>query len=152
MGILMNDDQIKAGSGGEFPSYDDLRLGDSASMGLLVSGALVEKYAALIGDTNPVHLDDEFAAKSFFHRRVAHGMIAAGLISAVLGTRLPGPGAIYLNQSLDFKRPVYLDETIQAKVEITELFDKHKKVTFRTWVENSSGQVVLDGQAQVLVR
>lgn len=133
-------------------SYEDIKKGDRESLSLLVNAETVEKYADLIGDTNPVHLDDEYAAGSFFRKRVAHGMIAAGLISAVLGTRLPGPGAIYLSQTLDFKRPVYLGETLTAKVEAVELFDKHKKVTFRTWVENSSGQIVLEGLAQVLVR
>lgn len=132
--------------------YDQINVGDTASLDLLVTKETVENYAALIGDTNPVHLDEEYAAKSFFRKRVAHGMIAAGLISAVLGTRLPGPGAIYLGQTLDFKRPVNLGERITAKVEVAEKFDKHKKVILRTWVENDAGETVLEGQAQVLVR
>lgn len=148
----MNDHSFSAGSADGLSAYERITLGDQASLSLLVSAEVVEKYAALIGDTNPVHLDEEYAANSFFHRRVAHGMIAAGLISAVLGTRLPGPGAIYLGQSLDFKRPVYLGEIIVAKVEAAEKFDKHKKIIFRTWVENDGGLTVLEGRAQVLVR
>ena len=132
--------------------YEQINLGDAASLDLLVTAETVEKYAALIGDNNPVHLDEEFAANSFFRKRVAHGMIAAGLISAVLGMSLPGPGAIYLNQTLDFKRPVNLGERITARVEVMEKLDKHKKIVLRTWVENEAGQTVLEGQAQVLVR
>ena len=133
-------------------SYEQINIGDTASQSLVVDGETVEKYAALIGDTNPVHLDEEYAAQSFFRRRVAHGMIAAGLVSAVLGTGLPGPGAIYLSQTLDFKRPVYLGDRITARVEVLEKLDKHKKVILRTWVEDGTGQIVLEGQAQVLVR
>lgn len=132
--------------------YDQINIGDTASQSLLVDADTVEKYAALIGDTNPVHLDEEFAAKSFFRRRVAHGMIAAGLVSAVLGVSLPGPGAIFLGQTIDFKRPIYLGERITAKVEVQEKLDRHKKVLLRTWVEDGSGHIVLDGKAEVLVR
>ena len=121
-------------------------------MSLALSAEIVEQYAHLVGDTNPVHLDAEYAAKSFFKKRVAHGLLAGGLISAILGTKLPGPGAIYLSQEFEFKRPVDINETITAKVQVTEKLDRHKKVKLRTWVENQAGQVVLDGSALVLVR
>lgn len=133
-------------------TYGELNIGDADSLSLEVTAETVNQYARLIGDVNPVHLDEDFAAKSFFRKRVAHGMIAAGLVSAVLGTRLPGPGAIYLSQSLEFKRPVYLGETITAKAEVIEKDDRHKKAVLRTWVENSAGEAVLEGQAVVLVR
>ena len=132
--------------------YEDLVIGAKAEMNLTVTVETVEEYAHLIGDTNPVHLDDAFAAKSFFRKRVAHGMIAAGLISAVLGVKMPGPGAIYLTQNLEFKRPVSIGDTITAKAEVTEKHDRHKKVTLHTWVENQDAQMILDGQAVVLVR
>lgn len=133
-------------------TYDQISIGDQAELSLTAQAETVEAYANLVGDTNPVHLDEEFAAKSLFRRRIAHGMLAAGLASAVLGTRLPGPGAIYLSQELEFKRPVYLGETITAKVQVVEKYDKHKKVKLRTWVDNEAGQTVLDGFAVVLVR
>lgn len=133
-------------------TYDQIDIGQESSLSLHVTPEMVEQYAHLVGDTNPVHLDVEYAAKSFFKKRVAHGMLAGGLISAVLGTRLPGPGAIYLSQEFEFKRPVDIDETITAKVQVVEKFDRHKKVKLRTWVENQAGQVVLDGSALVLVR
>lgn len=133
-------------------SYDQIDIGRESSLSLTLSADTVESYAHLVGDTNPVHLDAEYAAKSFFKKRVAHGMLAGGLISAVLGTRLPGPGAIYLSQEMEFKRPIDIDETITAKVQVTEKQDRHKKIKLRTWVENKAGQVVLDGSALVLVR
>lgn len=133
-------------------TYQDIQTGDQASLELTVTTETVEQYAHLIGDTNPVHLDDEYAANSFFKKRVAHGMLGAGLISAVLGTRLPGPGAIYLSQELEFKRPIGLGDTIRAKVEVLEKHDKHRKLTLRTWVENQDGSLVMDGKALVLVR
>jgi len=133
-------------------TYDQIDLGQESSLSLAVTSDTVEQYARLIGDTNPVHLDPEYAAKSFFRKRIAHGMLAAGLVGAVLGTRLPGPGAIYLNQNIEFKRPINIDETITAKVKVTEKHDKHNKLTLRTWVETQAGHLVLDGTALVLVR
>lgn len=133
-------------------TYDEMEIGLKDSRRLQLTPELVESYARLVGDDNPVHLNDEFAAKSFFRKRVAHGMIGAGLISAVLGTRLPGPGAIYLSQELDFKRPMNLNDAITAWAEVAEKEDRHKKVRLRTWVENQDGQVVMDGFAVVLVR
>lgn len=133
-------------------SYDEIQLGQESSLSLEVNDETVRQYAHLVGDTNPVHLDEEYAAKSFFKKRVAHGMLAGGLVSAILGTKLPGPGSIYLSQELEFKRPVELGQTITAKVKVVEKFDRHKKIKLRTWVENQAGQIVLDGFALVLVR
>ena len=133
-------------------TYEEIELGRESSLSLHVTAETVEQYARLIGDTNPVHLDPEYAAKSFFRKRIAHGMLAAGLVGAILGTKLPGPGAIYLNQNIEFKRPINIDETITAKVQVTEKHDKHKKLTLHTWVENQGGHLVLDGTALVLVR
>lgn len=133
-------------------AYDQIEVGQIEELSMLVSADKVEAYAHLVGDLNPVHLDEAFAAKTIFRRRIAHGLLPAGLISAVLGTRLPGPGAIYLSQDLEFKRPVYLEDSITAKVEVVEKYDQHKKVKLHTWVENQAGQTVLDGQALVLVR
>ena len=133
-------------------NYEQMEPGLKDSRHLQLTPELVEDYARLVGDDNPVHLDDEYAAKSFFRKRVAHGMIGAGLISAVLGTRLPGPGAIYLSQDLEFKRPMGLYDAITAWAEVVEKEDRHKKVKLRTWVENQDGQVVMDGSALVLVR
>lgn len=132
--------------------YEAINVGDRASLSLTASDAAVRAFAAATGDTNPIHLDEASAARSFFKRRVAHGMLAASLVSAVLGTRLPGPGSVYLSQTLDFKRPVYIGETITAFAEVTGKIDRQKKLILRTWVENGAGQAVLEGQAAVLAR
>ena len=133
-------------------TYERIKVGDTAAQSLLVSDETVNHYARLVGDLNPVHLDEDYAARSFFRQRVGHGLLAAGLISAVLGTRLPGPGTIYLRQELDFKSPVFLGETITARVRILEKFDRQEKIRLRTWVESQGGRLVLDGSALILFR
>ena len=102
-------------------SFEDLQIGMSASVSRTVSEADILMFAGVSGDTNPVHLDAEFAASTMFGGRIAHGMFSAGLISAVFGTRLPGPGCIYLSQSLKFKAPVKIGQTVVAKVTVKEL-------------------------------
>jgi 3-hydroxybutyryl-CoA dehydratase len=133
-------------------TYEEIKIGDAAALSLAASAETVAHYARLTGDFNPIHLDEDYAARSFFKKRVAPGLLAAGLISAVLGTRLPGPGAIYLRQELDFKGPVFLGETITARVQVREKFDRQGKIKLRTWVENQEGRLVLDGSALVLFR
>jgi 3-hydroxybutyryl-CoA dehydratase len=132
--------------------YGEIKIGDAAALSLVADAETVNAYARLTGDLNPVHLDEDYAARSFFKKRVAHGLLAAGLIGAVMGTRLPGPGSIYLRQELDFKSPVFLGETITARVQVLEKFDRQEKIKLRTWVENQDGRVVLDGSAVVLFR
>ncbi len=133
-------------------TYDQIEIGASASRQMTLTPEIVARFCRLVGDENPVHFDEEYAAKSFFRKRIAHGMLSAGLVSGVIGSQLPGPGAIYLSQSLEFKRPVGVDETITARVEVVEKYDKHRKLKMRTWVENQAGQVVLDGWAVMLAR
>jgi len=133
-------------------TYGEIKIGDTAALSLVAAAETVDDYARLTGDLNPVHLDEDYAASSFFKKRVAHGLLAAGLISAVLGTRLPGPGTIYLRQELDFKGPVFLGETITARALVLEKFDRLEKIKLRTWVENQDGRLVLDGSALILFR
>jgi len=133
-------------------TYGEIKIGDTAALSLVASAETVDGYARLTGDLNPVHLDEDYAARSFFKKRVAHGLLAAGLISAVLGTRLPGPGTIYLRQELDFKGPVFLGETITARARVLEKLDRQEKIKLRTWVENQDGRLVMDGSALILFR
>jgi 3-hydroxybutyryl-CoA dehydratase len=111
---------------------------------------MVRTFAEVTGDTNPVHLDDAYAEGTRFGRRIAHGMIAAGLISATLANDLPGPGTIYLNQTLQFRAPVYLDETITATVEVLEVRPDKPIATLATVCTNQNDEVVLEGEAVVL--
>jgi 3-hydroxybutyryl-CoA dehydratase len=129
--------------------FEDLRLGDKASTGKTITEADILLFAAVSTDTNPVHLNAEVAAGSVFKQRVAHGMLSAGLISAVLGTKLPGPGTIYLSQSLRFRAPVKIGDTVTATVEVTALDAEKKRATLRT-VCTVGGQTVIEGEAVVL--
>jgi 3-hydroxybutyryl-CoA dehydratase len=128
-----------------------LKPGDKASRTQTISDEMIRSFANLTGDTNPVHLDDAYAASTRFGRRIAHGMIAAGLISATLANDLPGPGTVYLSQSLQFKAPVYPSDTITATVEVKHVRSDKPIVTLSTVCSNQDNKVVLEGEAVVLV-
>ncbi|MGQ9825435.1 MAG: MaoC family dehydratase [Desulfotomaculales bacterium] len=116
-----------------------------------MTGEDIEKFAAVTGDKNPVHLDEEYAKASFFGRRIAHGMLTAGLISSLLGNVLPGPGTIYLRQELKFLAPVYPGDTIEAGVEVLEKNDAKKTLRLKTSCCNQEGKAVLEGEAYVML-
>lgn len=130
--------------------FEDLTVGMNAAASRTVSEADILLFAGVSGDTNPVHLDEEFAASTMFGGRIAHGMLSAGLISAVFGTRLPGPGCIYLSQNLKFKAPVKVGDTVVARVTVKELKVEKRRAVFST-VCTVRGAVVLDGEAELLV-
>jgi 3-hydroxybutyryl-CoA dehydratase len=132
-------------------SIDGIRVGDSACLSKIISELDVLKFAEASGDSNPVHIDQEFASCTRFGRRVAHGVLVAGLISAVLGMQLPGPGCIYLSQTLQFRMPVYLGDTITAIVEVIKVRDDKPIITLRTVCANQDEQVVIEGEAVMLV-
>ena len=120
----------------------------SASLSRTISEEDVVAFAHLTGDVNPLHLDEAYAKGTRFGQRVAHGVFAAGLVSAVIGTRLPGPGAIYLSQSLKFTAPVFIGDTVTATV--TVLRAKGRVYTLETLCTNERGERVLEGEAVVL--
>jgi 3-hydroxybutyryl-CoA dehydratase len=128
-----------------------LRPGDKASRTQTISDEMIQSFADLTGDTNPVHLDDAYAARTRFGRRIAHGMIAAGLISATLANDLPGPGTVYLSQTLQFKTPIYPGDTVTAMVEVKSVRSDKPIVTLGTTCKNQNEVVVLEGEAVVLV-
>ena len=130
-------------------AYADIKVGDEASFAKTITEADVVNYAGLSGDFNPVHIDAEYAAQSMFKERISHGMLVAGLISAVLGTRLPGPNSIYLGQELKFTAPVKFGDTVTAHVSVTEKRDDKRIIKLRTWVTNQRGETVIDGGAVV---
>ncbi len=130
--------------------FDELSVGQSASFGKTIGEADILMFAAVSGDTNPVHINAEVAAASMFKERIAHGMLSAGLISAVLGTRLPGEGSIYLSQTLKFRAPVKIGDTVTARVEITALDPAKNRVTLST-ICTVAGKTVIEGEAVVMV-
>ncbi|HLW48989.1 MAG TPA: MaoC family dehydratase [bacterium] len=132
-------------------SRQTIAVGQRASLTRTITDTDISSFAALTGDRNPLHLDDAFAARSRFGRRVAHGLLCAGLISAVLGTKLPGAGAIYLQQSLRFLRPVFPGDTVTATVEVTACREDRRTATLRTTCADENGRIVLEGEAVVLL-
>ena len=129
---------------------EDLKVGDSASFQKTVTAADIDLFAQVTGDTNPVHLDEAYASTTMFKGRIAHGMLLAGFISTVLGTKLPGPGAIYMKQELLFRAPVRIGDTVVATATVTELFPEKKRAAFKT-VCSVGETVVVEGTALLLV-
>lgn len=130
-------------------AYADIKIGDSASFAKTITEGDVVNYAGLTGDFNPVHIDAEYAKESMFKERIAHGMLVSGLISAVLGTQLPGANSLYLGQDLKFKAPVKIGDTATATVTVTEKRDDKRIITLKTTVTNQDGVVVIDGTAVI---
>ncbi|HEY5902053.1 MAG TPA: MaoC family dehydratase [Anaerolineales bacterium] len=126
------------------------KQGDNASRSLTITDETIRAFADLSGDHNPVHLDDAYAAGTRFGRRIAHGMIAASLISATLANELPGPGSVYLSQTLTFKGPVFPGDTVTATVEVQQVRPDKPIVTLSTVCTKQDGTVVLEGQAVIL--
>jgi 3-hydroxybutyryl-CoA dehydratase len=129
--------------------FDELSVGQSAELVRTVGAHDLVAFAAVSGDTNPVHLDEEYAKTTTFGGRIAHGMLSAAYISAVLGTKLPGPGAIYMTQSLRFRRPVRIGDEVTARVTVKALDEKRGHVTLET-ICQVGGKTVLDGEALVM--
>jgi 3-hydroxybutyryl-CoA dehydratase len=127
----------------------ELRVGDSGQVQKTISETDVYLYAGITGDLNPAHLNEEYAKNTFFKTRIAHGMLTAGLISTVLGNKLPGPGTIYLHQSVNFLAPVRFGDTITAIAEVVEIDLEKNRVKFKTTCTNQDGIAVLDGAAIV---
>lgn len=127
-----------------------LEIGITAQRTQVITDEAIRAFAQASGDTNPVHLDDAYAATTPFGRRIAHGMLSAGIISAVLGNDLPGPGTIYLGQELKFKAPVYVGDTLTATVELVKYREDKRIATFRTTCTNQNGVVVVEGEAVVI--
>ena len=133
-------------------TIDQLNIGDRASISKLITERDVIRFAELTGDINPIHMDKLYAEQTDFGERIAHGMLTASLISAVLGIKLPGPGNIYVSQSLKFRAPVKFGDIIEAEVEVVEKIPERNRVHLKTTCRNQDGIVVLEGEAIVIPR
>jgi 3-hydroxybutyryl-CoA dehydratase len=129
--------------------FQSLRTGDTAAFSKTISEHDVYAFAGITGDFNPVHIDRVAAEQSIFGARVAHGMLTASLISTVISAQLPGPGTIYLSQSLRFLKPVFIGDTVTARVEIVELMPEKRRVRLRTSCTNERGDVLAQGESLV---
>jgi 3-hydroxybutyryl-CoA dehydratase len=128
-------------------TISEIKIGDWAEFAKTVSEGDIYQFAGITGDFNPAHVNEDYAKGTFFKTRIAHGMLSAGFISTVLGTQLPGPGAIYIRQELNFLAPVRIGDTIKARAEVIDINAEKNRVTLKTQCINQDGAVVIDGQA-----
>jgi acyl dehydratase len=126
-----------------------LTVGDTASRSKVIADADIHAFADLTGDHNPIHVDDEFASRTLFGKRIAHGMLSASLISAVLANDLPGQGSIYLGQTLQFVAPVFIGDEVTARVTVIAVRDTKPIATLETVCVNQRNEVVIKGEATV---
>lgn len=128
----------------------EMKIGDNASFTKTITDTDIYLYAGISGDFNPAHVNQVEAEKGMFGKRIAHGMLSAGLISAVLGTMLPGPGTIYMGQELRFTKPVFVGDTITATITVAELIPEKNRAKLDTVCTNQNGEVVIKGVATVM--
>jgi 3-hydroxybutyryl-CoA dehydratase len=131
-------------------TIDMLSLNQSETFRKTISESDVYLFAGITGDTNPAHIDEVYANSTRFGKRIAHGLLVSSFISTVLGTKLPGPGTIYISQSLNFKAPVYIGDTIEAKVTVKEIIKEKNRVILLTEIHNQNQELVVTGEAMVL--
>jgi 3-hydroxybutyryl-CoA dehydratase len=131
-------------------NIDDIKIDMEVSYSQTITDADVKAFSGLSGDKNPVHMDDAYAEKSRYKKRIAHGLMSASYFSALFGTKIPGEGCVYVAQSLRFKRPVYLEDTVTATVIVTNIDLKKRRVFFRT-ICKVQNKIVIDGEAELYV-
>ena len=131
------------------PHFDSIQVEDEATMEHIITEGDVENYAKITGDNNPLHMDLEYAGQTKFGQRVVHGMLVASFISTVVGTILPGEGALYLRQEVKFRKPVFIDDIIRVKVKVTNKVESLKILEMKTNIINQHGETVITGKACV---
>jgi 3-hydroxybutyryl-CoA dehydratase len=134
----------------DISNIDKLQVGMTERYEQTITDADVKAFAGLSGDNNPVHMSEEYAEKSRFKKRIAHGLLSASFFSAMFGTKLPGNGCVYVSQSLNFRRPVYIGDTVEATVEIFKIDKEKSRVFFKT-VCKVKNKVVIDGEAEIFL-
>ena len=127
--------------------FDEIKIGDQASITKVITEEMIKTFAEISGDTNPVHLDEEYAKESIFGERIAHGILVTGLISNVMGCQLPGYGSIYISQTVQFLRPVKIGDEITATIEIIDKDEKKGTVKCSTICKNQNNKMVIKGEA-----
>jgi 3-hydroxybutyryl-CoA dehydratase len=130
-------------------TVDDFHLGQHASFTKTFTAEDVDRFVAITGDTNPLHVDEEFAATTSFGRRILQGLLTASLFSTMVGMRLPGPGAVYRSQTLRFLRPVFIGDTVIAHFEVRSIDRAKHRMEIESWIEKDSGERVIEGTCEV---
>ena len=131
-------------------NINTIKVGMKASHTKTISDANIKAFADLSGDNNPLHTSDEYASKSRYKKRIAHGLLSAGFFSSLFGTRLPGSGCVYMSQTLNFKRPVYIDSKVTAIIEVISVDKDKKRVKFST-ICKVNKKIVIDGVAEIFI-
>jgi 3-hydroxybutyryl-CoA dehydratase len=129
---------------------EEIEIGMSASYSQTITDGDIKAFAGISGDRNPVHVDEDYAEQSRYKKRIAHGMMTASYFSALFGTKIPGEGCVYVAQSLKFKRPVYMGDTVSATVEVTQIDLDKKRVFFKT-ICKVKNKIVTDGEAEIFI-
>jgi len=132
--------------------YEDIFIGQQESFTLKITDSMVEKFSNLSGDLNPLHMDNKFAESSSFNKRIVHGMLLASFFSQLIGMKLPGKNALYFSQTLNFRSPCYIDDTIEIVGKVTEKSDSAQIITVSTSIFNESKTCLIDGIAKIIVR
>jgi len=127
-----------------------IKIGDTASATKVFSNEEVRIFAEISGDKNPIHIDELFAAKTRFGKRLVHGILTSGMISALLGMTLPGPGSVYIKQTLNFRAPVFIGDAITATVTVVKVREDKPIITMETLCQNQDGVITIDGEAVLL--
>ena len=141
------EDQHKSSQG---LTIKELTVGQSYEKSFVITAELIERFADVTGDHNPIHLDEDYAGRSIFKRRVAQGMLQAGLLSGILGCHFPGVGTIYLSQTLKFIKPVFIKDQITLRLKVLEIINEKNQVRLETLFTNQKGEVVITGEALVM--
>ena len=128
-------------------TFDDLSVGQKASVRKTITRDDLDHFIAITGDTNPLHVDTAFAEQTFFNRPIVHGMLSASIFSTLAGMHLPGIGAIYRSQTLEFLLPVHIGDTLEAWFEITAIDRDNERIEIRSWIDNQGGKTVIRGKA-----
>ncbi len=133
----------------ELTTFNDLKIGQKASLTKTITEDDLSHFIAITGDTNPLHVDESFAKQTFFNQRIAHGMLSASLFSTLVGMHIPGIGAIYKSQTLKFLRPVFIGDTLCAWFEIVAIEKENEEVVIKSWIENQDSINVIEGKTVV---
>lgn len=131
--------------------FEEIEIGETASVTKMISEADIVNFAGIIGDFNPIHVNPEYAKHTMFGERIAHGMLTASFISTLVGCCLPGINALYLSQEVKFVKPVKVGDTITAEAEVIEKMEAKRRIVMKTVVKNQRDEIVIDGKATVMV-
>ncbi|RAO99156.1 enoyl-CoA hydratase [Petrotoga sp. 9PW.55.5.1] len=132
--------------------YEEIKINQTYETQKIITGQMVETFAEITGDKNPLHLDEEFASKTIFKKRIAHGILSLGIISSVLGMEFPGPGTIYMKQETKFLKPIYIDEKITIKITVKEKIPDKSRLILVTQIIKEDGSLGIDGEALVMFK